>query len=117
MEKQILSEGIFCKVYKGCDSMYENFGYGYPNGQMGISPTKQSIKDYVCLMANCSSVDMVDEFDTLKARHICQGSKVISLLSKDFIPVPTTKGMINVEVFFCPMCRKLIINKASMEVY
>lgn len=90
-------------------------GYPQNNDNMGgIAPTQQSIKDYVCLASGCYSVDVVDEFETLRARHICEGTKLIQVLNRTFIPVPTTKGMVNVEVFFCPMCRKLIINKSSM---
>lgn len=95
--------------------MYEDLGY-VNRQNMGISPTKQSIKDYVCLSTNCTSVEMVDEFETVRARHICLGTRVIKLLDKIYVPVPTTKGMLNVEVFLCPICRKLIINKSSMEV-
>lgn len=98
--------------------MYENMGYNpYQGNISGIAPTKQSIKEYVCLSTNCSSVEVVDEFDVLRTRHICPGSKVINLLCKTEVPVPTTKGIIYVEVFICPVCRKLIINGSSMEVY
>ena len=103
------------------DCMYENYGgmmnIQYGNHELGISPTKKSIQDYVCLTTGCSSYEVVEEFETSMTRHICPGSKVIKLLNKAVIPVPTSRGMINVEVFFCPMCKKLIINKASMEVY
>ena len=89
-----------------------------PNGQgYGVSPTKQAVKDYVCLATACQSVEMVEEFETLRARHICQGTKVIQILEKRLIPVPTTRGMINVEVFLCNYCGKLIINRSSMEIY
>lgn len=90
--------------------------YGYDNFMGGISPTQKSMKDYICLSTNCSSVEMVDEFDTLRTRHICPNQKYINLLDKSYVPVPTSKGMVNVEIFFCPICRKLIINKSSMEI-
>lgn len=80
----------------------------------GISPTIKSIKDYICLYTNCSTVDVVDEFDTLKTRHICPNSNVIVLLDKMTVPVPTVKGIVNAEIFFCPVCRKTIINKSSI---
>ena len=87
------------------------------NQMLGISPTKKSIQDYVCLATNCNSVEVVDSFETLKTRHICQGTKDIRLISSSIIPTPTSMGMINVEVFYCPYCRKLIINKSSMEIF
>lgn len=89
----------------------------YQQENMGIAPTKQAIKDYVCLATGANSVEVIEEFETPRTRHICQGSSVIQLLDKRVIPVLTTKGMINVEVFFCCYCRKLIINRSSMEVY
>lgn len=82
----------------------------------GISPTKQSIRDYIRLFTNCSHDEMVDEFSTLRTRHICSGSKNIIVLDKSVIPVLTTKGMVNVEVFLCPKCRKLLLSKESMEI-
>lgn len=92
--------------------MYENS----MNFMQGVSPTKKSVKDYLCLNLGCSSVETVEEFDTLRARHICKGSKTIQLLYKQVVPVPTTRGIVNVEVFICNCCGKLIINDSSMEL-
>ena len=86
----------------------ENYG--------GISPTKQSIKNYLAMYFNCSDMELVEGFDTLRTRHICQGSNQIVLLNKFCIPVPTSRGMIAVETFFCQRCRKLIVNKESLEM-
>ena len=88
--------------------MNENYG--------GISPTKQSIKNYIAMYSNCSDIEMVDSFETLKARHVCPGTNMVILLDKMYIPVPTSRGMVNVETFFCQRCRKLIVNKESMEM-
>lgn len=82
---------------------------------VGISPTKSAIKDYVCMYCNARDVAVADEFDTMLTRHICSGSKSISLLNRSYVPVPTTNGIINVEVFYCNRCGKLILNKSSME--
>lgn len=90
--------------------------YNYAGMNTGIAPTKQAIRDYVCMFMGANSVELVDDFETLKARHICQGTTMIQLLDRRYVPVPTTKGMINVEVFFCTNCRKLIINRSSMDM-
>ena len=82
----------------------------------GISPTKQSIKNYLMMYSGCNEMEVAESFDTIRTRHICLGSKEIIILDKTFVPVPTNRGIINVEVFFCPRCRKLIINNESMEV-
>lgn len=94
-----------------------DMNYGQNNGYMGISPTKQAIKDYISLAMGSNLIEVVDEFDTLRTRHICLGNNVISILEQRIIPVPTTKGMINVSIFYCGCCGKVIINKSSMEVY
>lgn len=85
-------------------------GYVY-----GISPTKKSIQEYISLYSNCSDMELVECFDTLRTRHICKGIKQIVILDQSTIPVQTTKGLINVSVFFCGRCRKIIIDKSSME--
>lgn len=82
----------------------------------GVSPTKKSIKDYLCLSSGCTDAVLVDEFETMRARHICRGSCFIQLLDKQIVPVPTSQGVVNVEVFFCPRCGKLIINNSSLEL-
>ena len=92
---------------------------GVPNGETvvgGISPTQQSIKNYLGMVTNCFSMETVDEFETLRTRHICPGSRVIQILSRSYVPVPTTRGMINADIMLCPMCRKLIINKSHMLI-
>ena len=91
------------------------FNYQSDNNVGGVSPTKKSIQDYICLYLGSNNVVVVDEFDTVKTRHICANSKCVSLLGNQFIPVPTTKGIINVEVFCCYRCGKIIINKSSMD--
>lgn len=87
------------------------------NNCNGISPTKKAIKDYLCNITNCSSVETVEDFETLRTRHICQGSKIINILDKNTISVQTTKGVVNVEFFLCSMCGKLIINSSSIEIF
>lgn len=99
----------------GYRNNYNNVNNGINNG--GVSPTKKSIKDYIGLFLGASSIEMVDDFDTPRTRHICHGGRVISLLGKNVVPVPTTKGIINAEVFVCPNCKKVIVNSSSIEVY
>lgn len=82
----------------------------------GVSPTKKSIKDYLCLYSGCTDVVLIDDFETVRARHICKGSCFIQLLDKQVVPVPTSQGIVNVEVFFCSRCGKLIINNSSLEL-
>ena len=83
-----------------------------------IVTSKKSILDYLGYFAGTQDLEVVSEFDTVRARHICRGyKKEIVLLNKDIIPVPTSNGNICVEVFFCPRCRKLLVNSQSLEFY
>lgn len=84
--------------------------------EMGISPTKQSIKNYLTMVTGCSCIEEVDMFDTQRTRHICPGSGYISILDSGVIPVQTSRGIVNAEIFFCPNCYKLIVNKDSLTV-
>ena len=89
----------------------------YPQQHRQRATTKKDILTYVQNYARPSEVEQVESFDTVKTRHICRGFKEIVLLDKQVIQVPTTNGYIGVEVFFCPRCRKLLINSQSLEVY
>lgn len=80
-------------------------------------PTKKEIIDsLVYYLGGVSEVESVDEFETMQTRHICHGTKNIQVLSRCMCPVQTMAGTANVEYFFCPQCRKLIINRSSVEL-
>lgn len=96
-------------------SMYPQGMYSQPM-QHQRATTKKDILSYIQNFACPSEVEQVAEFDTIKTRHICRGFKEIVLLDKQTIQVPTTSGVIGVEVFFCPRCRKLLINSQSLEI-
>lgn len=87
-------------------------------GQQRVhAPTKKDIVDsLVCYLGGASEVEKVDDFETLQTRHICRGTQTIQVLSKCVTPLQTVNGSANVEYFFCPQCRKLIINKSSIEL-
>ena len=94
--------------------------YGY-NGQssgynQGSHVTKKMLVDYMTQYLGANEVVMVDEFETPNTRHICNGSKVIQVLQKDTFVIPTDNGPVNAEVIWCPQCRKLIINRASIDL-
>lgn len=78
--------------------------------------TKKDILSYIQNLVCPSEVEQISEFDTIKTRHICKGFKEIVLLDKQVVNVPTSSGSVGVEVFFCPRCRKLLINSQSLEI-
>lgn len=94
----------------------------YPQQQMQQpmqhqrATTKKDILTYIQNYVRPSEVEQVAEFDTIKTRHICRGFKEIVLLDKQTVQVPTSSGVVGVEVFFCPRCRKLLINSQSLEI-
>lgn len=94
---------------------------GYQQHPRYHKPTKKEIRDYIVNQLNPSEVINVDDFETLNTRHICRGSKVVSVLGKQVYSVPMQvfsdeMGYINVEIVFCPTCRKLLINKSSLDL-
>ena len=111
--------------------MYGNWnpiGYSDPYGNPYNEPvrpksyriTRQQILESLRRMY-CPSDLVVVEFETDRARHICPGTHHIKILNKDVanVRVPIDYGMIDVvpvEVIFCPNCKKLIVNRYSLEV-
>lgn len=78
--------------------------------------TKKDILEYLQMRSGASEIVQIDEFETQRTRHICQGSKRIVVLEKGTEPVPTSDGCVFAEYFLCNNCRKLIINKQSIEM-
>lgn len=78
--------------------------------------TKKDILEYLQMRSGAREVVQVDEFETQRTRHICQGSKKIVVLEKGTEPVQTSEGFIFAEYFLCNNCKKLIINKQSIEM-
>ena len=86
----------------------------YDNLQMQsmIPHTKKAIAEFIIatyLGGYCSEVVWVDEFETPKARHVCKGVAGVKLLDRQAVMVPTRAGNISVEVYYCPVCRKLLL--------
>lgn len=100
--------------------MYGNWVGDYYNPmqqeQVGRTITKKGILDIVCSMYNPSEVVKVDEFESLSTRHICMGTTFIQILPKEVCTVNTGTSLVNVELVFCKNCRKLIINRSSIEI-
>lgn len=93
------------------------FNPGFYQQPQRFNVTKKDILSYLQNYSGAIEMEQVSEFDTVKTRHICKGYKEIVLLDKQIIQVPTSNGFVGVEVFFCPRCRKLLINSQSLEVY
>lgn len=94
--------------------------YGQPSGvqSMGRRMTKRDIIEILRYNYGASDVVQVDDFDSERARHVCQGGTQILLLDKTVQPMQVSDfETIQVEVFFCPQCRKLIVNKSSLDFY
>lgn len=94
--------------------------YGQPNPQMGngygtVRVTKQDLINFIVQNLQASEVVKCDEFETAKTRHICPGTKNIVLLNSDVFNVPTPNGIVPVSVIFCPNCRKLWIDRNTLD--
>lgn len=74
----------------------------------------------VCsLGADPNNVVMLDEFESPIARHVCSasGNPMILTLNVGKYNVPTDMGCVSVQYVGCPYCRKLMIDKSSLDVY
>lgn len=78
--------------------------------------TRRDILDYLQQRAGTYDVVQVDDFETDRARHICKGGKQIFVLDKFVEPVPTSEGVLAVNYFLCPNCRRLILDKGSITI-
>ena len=84
----------------------------YMTGRM---PTRKEKVDFLRATFNASDVVLVDEFEALTLKHICVGGNIIYLLNKSTFNLQTPQGVLCVEYFFCSVCRKLYINKCTLE--
>lgn len=89
-----------------------NFNNQYGGGRV----TKKDIIEWLRCFFNAQEIVQVDEFESVRTRHVCPNGKQIFLLDKIIQPVPTVNGPVFAEVFFCQCCGKLIINKSSIEI-
>lgn len=94
--------------------------YGYADGMPGVykgrTVTKKMLLDYIVSDLGATVVVQCDEFETRNTRHICQGSNNIQILPVRVYNVPTPNGLVPVEVIWCENCRKLIVNRSSLEL-
>lgn len=110
-------------ILEGCS--YESLGRFSVGGIFMIyGVTRKDIINWLCGYFNASDYVLVDEFESNVARHICKGSRAISLLQENTVNVPIPDknnpmvpcAVIPVNVFFCGYCGKLIINKQSLDL-
>lgn len=104
----------------GGDPIINGEMYGQPFPQMGngygtVRVTKQDLVNFIVQNLQASEVVRCDEFETAMTRHICPGTKNIVLLKSDTFNVPTPNGIVPVRVIFCPNCRKLWIDKNTLD--
>lgn len=95
---------------------YNAYQQGFNERGHGGTVSRMDIIHYLSNYFCASEVVLVDEFETRMARHICQGTNIIQLLKVFVFYVPTVKGIVPVEIVYCNYCRKLIINKNSIEL-
>lgn len=90
---------------------------GQPQQQYTVKPTKKAVIDFIKSDLQPSEVIMVESFETFKTRHICRGTNTIQLLESCDYVVPTIEGNVIVRIIWCPNCRKLLIDKSSVDFY
>lgn len=104
----------------GNGNMYQNGYNGYNQGCNGYggrrAVTKKMLLDTIVSFYGACDVVQVDEFETDYTRHICQGGNKIQILNVIHFNIPTEMGPVVANIFYCPNCRKLIIDKSSLEI-
>lgn len=97
---------------------YNGYGdpYGYSGGYGGRMVTKKMLLDYIVGSLGAVEVVQVEDFETQRTRHICRGTREIKILDANVFNVPTPNGMVPVGVMYCPYCRKLIVNRSTLEI-
>lgn len=80
--------------------------------------TRRDVLNYISNYFMTTDIVVVNEFETLRARHVCPGGRIIWLLEKFVLPVPVGyETYINVELFRCQCCGKVIVNRNSLDMY
>lgn len=87
-----------------------------PGMYTGRTVTKKMLLDYIVTSLGAVEVVQCDEFETQNTRHICAGTTRIQILPVNIFNVPTPNGVVPVEVIWCPNCRKLIVNRSTLEL-
>ena len=77
--------------------------------------TKKDIIDFIMFNTKCSDLVGVEYCENVLARHICAGGNTIQILQKQSYPLQTESGIVNIEYFFCNICRKCIVDKNTIE--
>lgn len=102
------------QMYMQQQMMNNQFYGNYSTGSMSV--TRKMLLDYMSSYLGACEVITVDDFGTPNTRHICRGTAKIKVLSKINFNIPTPKGIVCAEIFWCPNCRKLIVNRNSLDV-
>ena len=78
--------------------------------------TRKNIIEMICYNLGTQNYVMLDEFETAKARHICQQNNKIYLLDREQMNLvfPDGSGSILVEYYLCRQCGKLMLNKDNL---
>lgn len=109
MQQQMMGQGMYPQAGYG--------GYGDMSGMYtGRTVSKKMLLDYIVASLGASEVVQCDEFETRSTRHICLGSNIIQILPVNIFNVPTPNGVVPVEVIWCANCRKLIVNRSTLEI-
>lgn len=81
----------------------------------GRVPTRKDKVEFLRYIFNASDVILVDEFESITLKHICVGGKTIYILPKSVYNLQTNQGILCVEYFLCNVCRRLYLNKCTLE--
>lgn len=74
-------------------------------------PSKQEIIGWFKNYMGCEELDLVDDTYDQFAKHVCFGGGKIELLPKQVFNFQMPDGVVPLEYYICPKCRKIILNR------
>lgn len=95
---------------------YNGMSMGVPQQPRSRTISKQDILNFIRMNMQTQDIVQVETFENVVQRHICPMGKKIEVLKELVYPLQADVGrIINIKYFYCPKCRKCIVNKESIE--
>lgn len=91
--------------------MYDEFGNPIPNENRQVRISKREILNILQQQMGANEMDLVDSASDEYARHVCLGGNKVYLLPRRVIPFNTPEGVINITLYRCEVCGKIIVDR------
>lgn len=105
---------------QGQGTFYANQGYNQYQSQQLPRLTKGQVYDFICsCVQNATNVAVSElvkiDCNSSTIRHICLNAQDIQFLQQTSVGVPYKGAIVQIPVWFCPICGKLYINPDYLD--